>query len=55
MITAAELAARQALIDSMAAVSIMSPEQMADMVLDGLEERGYAIIKHTRAALEETK
>lgn len=47
-ITPAQLAARQALIDSMAEVSIVSPEQMADMVLDGLEGRGYIIIKLER-------
>lgn len=38
-------AARQALIDSMAAVSIASPEQMADMVLSELENRGWMVAR----------
>ncbi len=38
-ITAAKLAARDALIGAMKESSIRSPEQMADMVLDGLEDR----------------
>jgi hypothetical protein len=45
MMTTEQLAARQALIDAMTEVSIISPEQMADMVLDGLDDRGYQIIQ----------
>ncbi len=45
MMTEAQLAARQALIGAMRESSIVSPEQMADMVLDGLEDRGYQIVK----------
>jgi hypothetical protein len=45
MLTEKQLKARQALIDAMAAVSIQNPQQMADLVLDGLEDRGYKIIK----------
>ncbi len=42
-ITPKQLAARQALIDAVAEVGIESSEQIADMILDGLESRGFTV------------